>query len=233
MRRFLLLMVFAYGARSEAGATPAVDVPLMYSAVLEFNQPPVRAARGDLTAFSVERSDARILVRPLRAGANTNLVLFFPNGELFQVLLSSKGSEPGELVYRFDFPTVAELAPRPKKIAPANPRTAIGCVGMSLTRATSTSKGDYINVSVEIKNECDKAIEPGFAFAAITNGEKFVTATKAKSDRRVLEPGAHVLAHFEFTRPALAKSFSKIKFILPVKDVGRLELPLTNMGGVK
>ncbi len=238
--RYYLGLSLALGAllpeAHAAETVPTIEVPLLYSAVLEFNRPPTRAARGDQSAFAVERTDSRILVRPLRKEAKTNLVLFFSGGELFQVLLSSKANEPGSLIYHFDFPKV-EPPPAPdtlrfRKIVRA-PSISVDGVTMTLTRATATSKRDYINVSVEIRNARASSIEPGFEVAAITNGKKFVTATKAKSDRRVLQPGSASLAHFEFTRPDLAAALSDMKLVVPVKNVGRLELRLTPMRGEK
>lgn len=212
---------------------PLVEVPFGYSATLEFREPPMRAAPGDRTAFSVERAGARILVWPTREDATTNLSFFFATGDLFTVLVSSKNSEPRTLEYKFDFPA----APPPPPPAPATGlsarpqavRIAVAREGVTVTllRATFTAKRDYLNVSVEIKNSRKGSIEPGFSVAAVTNGEKFVTATRAKSDRRSLQPGATVQAHFEFTRPDLANDLRGIRLVLPIRELGRFELPLS------
>lgn len=217
---------------------PLVEVPFGYSATLEFREPPMRAAPGDRTAFSVERAGARILVWPTREDATTNLSFFFATGDLFTVLVSSKNSEPRNLEYKFDFPAPPPAPPEPVTGPPARPqpaRISVAREGVTVTllRATFTAKRDYLNVTVEIKNSRKSSIEPGFSVGAVTNGKKFVTATRAKSDRRVLQPGATVQAHFEFTRPDLENDLRGIRLVLPIRELGRFELPLSRGSAVE
>lgn len=231
----LITILSCIAAKTGIAATtpkyPLVEVPFGFSATLEFREPPVRAAPGDRTAFTVERAGARILVWPNREDATTNLSFFFATGDLFTVLVSSKNSTPQNLEYKFDFPVLPLPAPEPPAATdprPSVPRIFVMREGVKVTllRAAFTAKRDYLNVSVEIKNSRKSSIEPGFSFAAVTNGNKFVTATRAKSDRRTLQPGATVQAHFEFTRPDVSAELTDLRLVLPVRELGRFELPL-------
>jgi hypothetical protein len=86
---FLPVMVMAAGGPVEdaLGRSQSIATALDHLTVIEYDEPVTQAAVGS-SAFQIERQDNKVFIKPLRAGASTNLFVWTVSNQRFSYELS-------------------------------------------------------------------------------------------------------------------------------------------------